>query len=147
MAEATARKSWLRKPTLAVASLFFSLLFLSCDDLCANETLKTIQSPDGKRQAVVFRRDCGATTAYSTQVSIMASGVKLPNQGGNVFVADTDHGKAPEQEGGGPVVNVEWLDNKSLRVSYDSKDRVFHKETQQSGVLITYVTAPDLKEK
>ena len=121
-----------------VIFLFFSLTFLSCDSGCANEMLEVIKSPDGNLQAVIFRRDCGATTDYSTQVSIISANAKLPNKSGNVFVADTDHGNAPEQKGGGPKVKAEWLDNKSLRISYDPRGRVFLEEERLSRVRISY---------
>jgi len=100
--------------------------------------LEAIKSPDGNLQAVIFRRDCGATTDYSTQVSIISVNAKLPNKSGNVFVVDTDHGNAPEQEGGGPKVKAERLDNKSLRISYDPRSRVFLEEEKQSGIRISY---------
>jgi hypothetical protein len=38
---------------------------------CANEVLSQTVSPDAKMKAVVFQRDCGATTGFSTQVSII----------------------------------------------------------------------------
>jgi hypothetical protein len=31
-------------------------------------------SPDGRRDAVMFQRDCGATTGFSTQISILDTG-------------------------------------------------------------------------
>jgi hypothetical protein len=127
-----------RNQLRVAAFLLASLLFLACDSGCANEILETVLSPDGNWQAVIFRRDCGATTGYSTQVSIISAKAKLPNKGGNVFVADTDHGKAPEQESGGPKVKAEWLDNKNIRISHHTDARVFLAEKKQSGVLINY---------
>lgn len=118
--------------------LFFSLLSSSCDSGCANEILETVKSPDAHLQAVIFRRDCGATTDYSTQVSILSASAELANRSGNVFVADTNHSRAPEQEGGGPKVKAEWLDNKSLKISYHSECRIFLQEAKQSGVKIIY---------
>jgi hypothetical protein len=44
-------------------------------------------APNGTLKAVTFRRDCGATTKYSVQVSILPAKKPLPNEGGNVFVA------------------------------------------------------------
>jgi hypothetical protein len=63
--------------------------------MCANDLLTEIPSPDGALKAVVFQRDCGATTSFSTQISILWTNRPLPNETGNLFVADTDHGKAP----------------------------------------------------
>ncbi|MBI1810912.1 MAG: hypothetical protein HY035_01370 [Nitrospirae bacterium] len=43
---------------------------------CKNAIIKEILSPDQKRKIVVFARDCGATTGYSTQVSLISIKVK-----------------------------------------------------------------------
>src|SRR6266550_3254126 len=71
---------------------------------CGNELLKEVASPNGRMKAVVFQRDCGATTGFSTQVSVFRRDQRLPNEGGNLFAADTNHGAAPSGQGGGPVV-------------------------------------------
>ena len=76
---------------------------------CGNELLREVASPDGKMKAVVFQRDCAATTGFITQVSVLSKDEKLPNESGNVFSADTNHGVAPSGEGGGPVVEVGWF--------------------------------------
>jgi hypothetical protein len=39
---------------------------------CGNEVLSQARSPDGLYEAVVFQRDCGAATGFSTQVSVIA---------------------------------------------------------------------------
>jgi hypothetical protein len=71
-----------------------------CVDPCGNAVLSEEYSPNREFRAVVFERDCGATTGFSTQVSVLtANGQFLTQpswlhstQPGNVFVADTDHG-------------------------------------------------------
>jgi hypothetical protein len=57
---------------------------------CGNDLVKEVRSPDGQMNAVVFQRDCGATTGFSTQVSLLSSNKSLPNESGNLFVATTD---------------------------------------------------------
>ena len=37
---------------------------------CGNDLVKEVPSPNGKMKAVVFQRDCGATTGFSTQISL-----------------------------------------------------------------------------
>lgn len=76
------------------------------DDLCGNTLLAETPSPEGNLRAVVFERNCGATTSFSTQVSVIESGSTLPNEGGNVFIATTGHGKAPSDQGWGPDVQI-----------------------------------------
>ena len=108
--------------------------------MCGNEVLADIRAPDNRNRAVVFQRHCGATTGFSTQVSILRGACRLPNEGGNVFIADTDHGQAPAGPGGGPVVEVRWIDNAELEVRHDIRARVFTTDTLVEGVKIRFVT-------
>jgi hypothetical protein len=105
---------------------------------CSNQILKQIPSPNKKMKAVVFQRDCGATTGFSTQVSILSFEQDLPNDGGNIFVADTDHGNAPSGAGGGPVVEVSWTSETELLVRHDKRARVFHNEPSLANIRIRY---------
>jgi hypothetical protein len=88
----------------------------------------------------MFTRDCGATTAASTQVSILPVSATLrAADGGNLFIADTDHGAAPAGPGGGPKVQVEWVGRNRLRLRHDPRARVFKAEPMVAGVRIEYV--------
>jgi hypothetical protein len=115
--------------------------FLSAmgDDMCANELIASVHSPDGTLTAVVFQRDCGATTGFSTQVSILSAAESLPNRAGNLFVADSDHGKAPSGLGGGPEVRVTWSGARSVRLTHHRNARVFVAKPAISGVSAEYV--------
>jgi len=113
----------------------------ACLDLasgCGNELMGEVCSPDGKLKAVVFQRDCGATTGFSTQISILSVDEKLPNEGGNIFVADSNHGAASSGRGGGPIVEVHWLNGSELLIKHDSRARVFHSEQSLGRVKIQY---------
>ncbi|HYX72046.1 MAG TPA: hypothetical protein VE732_04690 [Nitrososphaera sp.] len=129
---------------LIFVSLALSFVVVSCTNIggdCENELLNEVQSPNGKLKVIIFQRDCGATTGFSTQVSILPNGDKLPNEGGNIFVADTDHGKAPSGEGGGPKVEVRWINENELLIRHDSRARVFHSEQSLNNVKIRYEQA------
>src|SRR5437764_7339497 len=102
--------------------------------MCGNEPLSEVPSPDGTFKAIVFQRDCGATTGFSTQISILKTNQSLPNESGNLFVADTDHGKAPSGPGGGPEVRVTWVATRSLRVAHHQDARVYLANHNASGV-------------
>jgi hypothetical protein len=117
------------KATLGCLAAFAgvtALLFIGCnklfEDMCGNEVLRSVPSPDGKVKAVVFERDCGATTGYSEQVSLLAATAALPNASGDTFVADGNHGAAA----GGPQVHVLWKNNQHLLIKHHPKARVFH---------------------
>lgn len=53
--------------------------------LCENKLLQETPSPDGTLKAVLFERNCGATTAYSYQISVLPGNAQLPNSPGNAF--------------------------------------------------------------
>jgi hypothetical protein len=101
---------------------------LSGCGLCNNDEQFRVASPDAALEAVIFQRDCGATTGFSTQISIVTKGTKLPTGGGNLFVADTDHGKSPAASWGGPDVEVVWASKRIIRVVTHRDARIFHKE-------------------
>jgi hypothetical protein len=105
---------------------------------CDNHILSQAISPDGKYRAVVFERDCGATTGFSTQVSIMPAGRALGNNAGNAFIADDNHGTAPAGRGGGPEINIVWMSPTQLTIRHHSKAYVFKAETQIGTVQIKY---------
>jgi hypothetical protein len=108
-----------------------------CDVGCANRAVSEAVSPDGRRHAVVFRRDCGATTGVSTQVSVLPVG-RSPLGEGNVFVAEGEHGRAPEA-GGGPTVRVRWLDRRTLEVRYGGRVRVLRREARHDDTDVRFV--------
>jgi hypothetical protein len=108
---------------------------------CENTVLTDIRSPDGQHHVVVFGRSCGATTDFSTQVSIEARSSSVSGAG-NVFIADTDHGMAPTGPGGGPDVSVRWVDASTVEISYNARARVFHKAARQGGIEVRFATSP-----
>jgi hypothetical protein len=103
---------------------------------CGNQVLQTIYSPDRKQKAVVFERDCGATTDFSTQISILPAGGRFSAGAGNAFVADTDHGRAPAGPGGGPKVEVTWDGSTRLLIKRHPEARIFLARRRVEGVRI-----------
>lgn len=108
-----------------------------CASGCETDVLATLEAPNGRLHAVLFQRSCGATTGYSTQVSIMRAGA-LPQAPGNAFVADTNNGAARAALGGGPWTDVAWVDNDHLIIRYDAQARVFARRAEVSGVGVSY---------
>ncbi|MET0654346.1 MAG: hypothetical protein ABWY94_02075 [Pseudoxanthomonas sp.] len=122
---------------VAAAAGFDHLLGSSC----VNEILEEFPSPDRAYKAVAFQRDCGATTGFSTQISILRFGRSLDDGSGNIYVADADHGAAPSGPGGGPPVQVRWTGNRSLSVAGHPQARVFSSKAKYEDVAITYEVA------
>ncbi len=96
---------------------------------CGNQVIHTEPSPDGMLRAVLFERDCGATTGISTQVSILKKDESLPSKSGNTFVIGHD-----------PGVGLVWIQPRQLEISFKHAQTVFLKETAVAGVSISYRT-------
>jgi hypothetical protein len=125
---------------VAAAGLFaLSLLF---PDLCGNKVLAEAVSPDQRHKAVVFQRDCGASTGFSTQVSVIGAQEALPNESGNVFTADDNHGAAPTSAAGGPVVQVRWASGHALVITHQAGAGVFTQKDAVAGVAVAYEQIP-----
>lgn len=107
---------------------------------CGNEILAEIPSPSGAHRAVIFQRDCGATTGFTTQVSVLFEKERLSNAAGNVFSADTDHGAAPAGPGGGPELLVSWRNDLHLIIWHHSRARAFASATPFKRIAIEYGT-------
>ena len=121
---------------LAAAGLYaLSLLF---PDLCGNTVLAETLSPDQRHKAVVFQRDCGATTGFSTQVSVIGAQDALPDESGNVFTADDNRGAVPTSPAGGPVVQVRWSSGNAMVITHHAGARVFKQKDSVLGVAVAY---------
>jgi hypothetical protein len=125
------------RPMLKSASPLLILACSACSDTCNNDVQRAAEAPDGEHTAILFQRDCGATTGFSTQVSVLDAGDR-PLGGGNVFVADTDRGSAEPASWGGPWADVTWRSPQHLVIRYDARSRVFERAGQISGVRVTY---------
>jgi len=98
-----------------------------CGEICSNEPVTVTPSPNGKAKAVVFHRNCGATTAPNTQVSVLPAYSELPNIPGNALVLDAD---AP--------IEIKWISDSSLSVSGLGTARVSNQQKAANGVSIAY---------
>lgn len=108
----------------------FSLLLCGCfADMCGNDMRQTVPSPSGRLNAVVFSRDCGATTGFSTQVSIIPAGSALPNEAGNTFVIS-----------GTADLAIQWQTDSALSIQ-GAGGTVFKQEAQVNGVAVRYASA------
>jgi hypothetical protein len=116
----------MRKLLPAIILLALSIALSGCDP-CGNEISQTFASPSGKLKAVVFNRDCGATTGFSTQVSIIPSSESLPGAGGNTLILD---GTVP--------LKVEWRSDSELHLSGLGAAKIFLQSPSTAGVSVSY---------
>ena len=117
---------------------FFLFLNSMTSGWCGVQPLSATLSPDARHQVVTFEYDCGATTDFSTQVSLLQAGAGLPNRPGNVIGLDAYGDSAPRGPGGGPIVRVKWLGIDSLEVSFDQRARVLFQNHIVHRVRISY---------
>lgn len=122
------------KPAVAVAAL---ISLSACGDPCNHTVVTRTVAPDGRRSAVMFQRDCGATTGFSTQISIVEPGA-ASSGAGNVFRADDDHGAASAGTWGGSWAEMQWLAPNHPLIRYAERSRIFAQESEMPGVHISY---------
>lgn len=108
------------------------------DWLCENSVIPDLvaKGPGNSRlKAVTFQRDCGATTNFSFQVSIVDSSVTVPEGSGNLVVLGA--GKH-----GNPIQAVDWISEHELEVRYSSDARVYKKSSDVEGITLKLVPVP-----
>ena len=93
---------------------------------CANDVVAEIPSPSGSHRAFVFRLNCGATTGYSTHVSVVRSDEPLPDRPGNLLVLGGEH-----------PIEVTWVRPEHLQVRYPQGPEVFFTSGEAVGVTAT----------
>ena len=132
---------------LALPLLGAYVAFTDCGPMCANRLVREYPSPNGQTKLTVFERDCGATTDFSTQASVLPAKARLRNDPGNVLVIDSNHGAVPQGEGGGPALGVRWISDVQLVLSYCEGARVFGAASRHESINIAYEHACPSSER
>jgi hypothetical protein len=122
--------------TVGIPLVVLSVCLVACADPCENRTLSELTAPSGNKRALVFERSCGATTGFSTHVSVLNASDPVPKSAGNTFNADSDHGAAKDM-----TVTVRWAAPDQLVVRYPARARIFRRESQATGVAVAYEIA------
>ncbi|WP_133551304.1 hypothetical protein [Pedobacter duraquae] len=88
------------------------------------------------KKAMVFIKDGNATTDNSLHVILENADFELTDaELGNVFIVNSDHNSATLDSN---AINLTWLSEKTLEISFDSKLRTFKKANEIYGVKIIY---------
>lgn len=120
--------------------LTIGLILNSCVSLynCENGLIDEYPNPSKTQKAILFYRDCGATTSKSLQLSLIPTNDKLSSKlVGNVLTSEFDSGsviplKTTE------IIQVNWINDTSLIISLYNGLKTFVKKTESNGVKITY---------
>ena len=125
-------------PLATMVALVFPSAGCGLDDPCANAVISRVKSPDGVKEAIVFERDCGATTRSSTQLSVLGAGSAFLEQ--PTTWAATQAGNAAVTEGTSSEVgiSVNWASSNRLVVIRPAGARSFKAEQVVGGVTLEY---------
>jgi hypothetical protein len=109
-------------------ALMISVLLIGCEgDMCENEISQSIISPSGSYIAYVFSRNCGATTGFNKQVSVLPSNEKPLVDSGNLYINSK---QIP--------VHLQWQNDKVLKISGAINSSIIKQETTTEGVNVIY---------
>jgi hypothetical protein len=114
---------------LSIGILIF-ILFNA--DMCGNTEYLSKTSPSGEHKVVMFERNCGATTDFSTQISILDGDATLENEAGNVFIIPGHPDNvAPE---------LFWSNSSTLKIMHKlgSREHLAEKNYDKGKVKILY---------
>ena len=126
--------------TLIVVGIFIGILFLMFqpNEMCGNHLIESKFSPNKQYKVLIFSRDCGATTGFSTHISIVDADESLgKNDTGNMFIADYNHGKA-KMNGEIINLNIRWLDDEKIILEYDKNAEIYKNNDAEKGIDIIY---------
>lgn len=127
---------------VAMALFAFPAACRGGSEMCTNDVVSRLNAPGGTHAVATFERSCGATTGFSTQISILSPG-EVPKGKGNAFVADDDHGAtmAGDHE---TWMDIQWLGPDHLLVRHAAGMRILIRREEVAGVRITYQPANEL---
>jgi hypothetical protein len=106
--------------TALVSAGVVGVFLYSTKNMCGNEVFKEVYSPNQELKAVIFQRDCGATTGFSTQVSLLAKAEALPNESGNILII--------EGHPNDTLLEVIWLSDGELKIPQNLNGSEFKAE-------------------
>lgn len=115
---------------IIVVPILFAAACAEVGCICPDNVLSRSTSPDGTLVATLFQRDCGATTDYSTIVSVQSPSQGFRDERTFVFVAK-----------GQKSVTVKWTSKRDLSIECEacSRPTVFKEVTALGDINIVYL--------
>ncbi len=135
---------------LLTYSIIISLSFPSCTSLfnCKNDLILEVFNPSNLDKAILFYRECGATTNTSLQVSLESSEKNLDNSFvGNILSCQLKVGNIRLQSVE-KTIKLYWENDSLLKISLDSNLIVFNQQARHENISIEYIelnTKPNQK--
>jgi hypothetical protein len=124
--------------TLIRIIIFLSVAGCNLAGDSVNTILKEVPNQNKSKNAILFFKESGATVADSYQLTIADIDYKLKkSESGNALAVDDDHGATILDSSS---IFLSWVDNDTLKVSYDKKLRTFIRKSKVEGINILYET-------
>ena len=122
--------------SVAISSI---LMLSSCSIVgdCRNEIEYRSQSPNGSYDVVVFNRNCGATSGYNVQVSIVEHGMDITKEkNGNILSAF----------GVGYTESIKpiWLSQNAINIYMYRSARIGFRKNAINGIAIKHIFIKDI---
>ena len=102
-----------------------TLVLTSCSTESNNDIIKSMVSPNKEYLAYIFRRDMGATTEESYQLSILKKGEKLGDDIGNIYVTYGEF-------------DIKWNSDNELIVTKVTSGESFKQIEKYDDIIIKY---------
>lgn len=117
--------------------VLFGALFFLLEPGCGNVIRETIFSPDQTHKIILYTRDCGATSGFSTHIALANADEDI-DDATVIFVADDDHGKANSHPIYPELIDIRarWVRNDLLELSYDKNARLFKEKARADRITI-----------
>ena len=115
---------------LAPLMLVMVIVSTGCVSLCENTGINQYLSPEGKWKAIVFRRNCGALSWWTTEVSIVSASDGVPKGDiGNVATVmdNRESGSFVSNSAGVIELRIRWLSDRTILVSAPRKALLWRK--------------------
>lgn len=111
------------------------------EDLCRVEIAQQHFSPNKEFKAVIYQYDCGATTPFTTNVSVLAADEAIEYELGNVFSAQYGSVKGDWH---GPFAELKWENNNTIQLSYVNDAEISQKVNSLADITIKYMVIDSL---
>ncbi|HET7832013.1 MAG TPA: hypothetical protein VFK88_03520 [Gallionella sp.] len=119
--------TWATRRSILAMSFVSATFLVGCGGLCETDITQTVFSPSGTLKAVVFSRDCGATTGFNTQVSILRANESLSDEGGNTLIVSDS-----------VPIGLHWSSDSALNIRGIGGMSPIKQNFRVSGVEVTY---------
>jgi hypothetical protein len=107
-------------------------------ETCVNHVVSEAHSPGGQWKVITFERDCGTTTGFSTQISVLDSVGALGGGDGNVFIADDNHGAVKLSADHTIPLRVLWKTDTQFAIQYPEGARIFRQQRTYGPVSVSF---------